>query len=206
MSIPGSSMSAAAASRCPSSPSSSPSMIKAIRRPCVLAAAMVHRASKALAASRHSVPRAMAIPSAFSASPCVTGRRECDGFGSSWFGWWNVGSLLVGFMTSQQGVDFFGARSWRKINHTPWIRPATSGLMGGGWVGGLSSSPGRRWTNVAPFHCSSPHVCNGPFRRSSKPCGGSGGEGMTKAKLVGWLGVLQQILPANQQKAEGTLS
>ena len=32
---------------------------------------------------------------------------------------------------------------------------------------------------MAPFHCSSPHVCKGPFRRSSKPCGGSGGEGLS---------------------------
>ena len=73
----------------------------------------------------------------FSATPCVAGQRERNGFGSSWFGRWNIGSLFVGFMTSQQGVDFFGARSWRKINDTP-LDPTCHVRVDGWWLG--------RWT------------------------------------------------------------
>ena len=162
-------------------------MIKAIRRPCVLAAAMVQRASKALAASRHSVPRAMAIPSACARRRASRVAASATGLGRLGLGGGTLArSLWVHDVPARR--RFLRRGPGGRSTTPPWIRPATSGLMGGGWVGGLSSSPGRRWTKVAPFHCSSPHVCNGPFRRSSKPCGGSGGEGMTKAKLVGWLG------------------
>jgi len=54
----------------------------------------------------------------FGTAAGVSGQRECYWFGPPRFWGWDIGSFLFGIISSQQGVNFFGSGSRRKVNHT----------------------------------------------------------------------------------------
>ena len=152
MSSPGSSMSAALLSLCPSSPSSSPNMSKAIWRFWVWAALMAQSASNVLAASKHSVPRAMAIPSASARRRASRVRASATGLGRCGLrGGASARSLPGSLRPSSESISS-GRGPGGSSTTSPSIRPATSSSRGGRVVGGWSNSPGRRSIKVAPFH------------------------------------------------------